>query len=50
MSAELKILVSKLSRETQIPYKSLLLAVRKTIISGRMSKHELISVLRKMTD
>lgn len=50
MNPELKLLISKLARDTDIPYRSLLLAVRKAIISGRMTQYELISVLRKVVD
>jgi hypothetical protein len=50
MSTELKLLISKLARDTQIPYKSLSLAVKKAILSGRITQQDLIHVLRKVAD
>jgi hypothetical protein len=50
MSTELKLLISKLARDTQIPYRSLSLAVKKAILSGRITQQDLIHVLRKVAD
>lgn len=50
MSTELKILISKLSRDTSIPYRKLSLAVKKAIISGRITQNDIIHILKKMAD
>lgn len=50
MNKELKLLVIQLANEIGIPSKSLLIAVRKSIISGRITQSELMEVIKKLTD
>jgi hypothetical protein len=50
MSSELKLLITKLSKDTSIPTYRLVTAVRKAIKSGRATQKQFIELFKKIVN